>query len=268
MASLVTALKFTNYLVLNKLLLISVLQSIEYLPSIELKQNLMKTIITIIIAGLFFTTGFAQYIQYEHAGGRAAIYKKAKLKEVQRVGEFIPAIYWDAIKDISVEISGTCNGVQLKVSNNSDELSVMQRKLLASADFDTEVFVKVTLNYKDLADNSTKSKDIEYVITPGPESEAMFEGGEEKMQKYLTENYIKKITAIDLSKNSLPQITVAFTVNEDGQLTDIAIQRSSDPQLDKLILAALNNMPKWKPAENKGVKVKEKFKFSVGMGGC
>jgi TonB family protein len=227
----------------------------------------MKTIITIITC-LFFTTGFAQYIQYEHTGGRASIYKKEKLKQVQRVGEFIPAIYWDVIKDISVEISGTCNGVLLKASNIGDELSVMQRKLLASADFNSEVSIKVKLSYRDVADNTIKSKEHEYVITPGPDNEAVFPGGEKEMQNYLTDNYIKKIPGIGVSKN-FPPVTVAFTVNEDGQLTDIVIHRTSqDPEIDKLILTALNNMPKWKAAENKGVKVKEKFKFSVGTAGC
>jgi len=45
---------------------------------------------------------------------------------------------------------------------------------------------------------------------------------------------------------------------------------SGDQKTDKLLLKAINKMPKWKPAENSdGIKVKQEFEFSVGnCGGC
>ena len=61
------------------------------------------------------------------------------------------------------------------------------------------------------------------------------------------------------------QAIVSFTVNEDGKIADAIVSKSSgDAATDKLLLKAINKMPKWKPAETAdGTKVKQAFEFSV-----
>jgi TonB family protein len=63
---------------------------------------------------------------------------------------------------------------------------------------------------------------------------------------------------------------VEFTVNEDCEIANAQISKTSgDQETDELLLNVINQMPKWKPAENaKGRKVKQEFEFSVGNVGC
>ena len=88
------------------------------------------------------------------------------------------------------------------------------------------------------------------------------------MKEYLKENGIDKIS--EKALGIFQQALISFTVDTDGNITDAEIsQTSGDPETDKVLLDALNKMPKWKPAENsKGIKVKQEFEFSVGNGGC
>jgi TonB family protein len=63
---------------------------------------------------------------------------------------------------------------------------------------------------------------------------------------------------------------VLFTVSEAGEIVNTKISKTSgDAKTDKLMIEAINKMPKWKPAENaKGIKVAQEFEFGVGRGGC
>lgn len=88
------------------------------------------------------------------------------------------------------------------------------------------------------------------------------------MTQYLRENAINKIP--ETTSKQLQQALVGFTVNEKGAIANVQISKTSgDPNTDKLLLEAINKMPKWRPAEDsKGVKVKQEFEFSVGNVGC
>ena len=102
-----------------------------------------------------------------------------------------------------------------------------------------------------------------------PETEAQYLGGYQLLKQYLKENAIDKIS--ETNAKQLQLATVRFTINEEGQIIDAQIFKTSeDEKIDKLLLEAINKMPKWKPAENfNGIKVKQKFEFSVGnIVGC
>lgn len=107
------------------------------------------------------------------------------------------------------------------------------------------------------------------MVTVVPETEAEYPGGFKQLTEYLTENFINKIS----EKNALERIRqaiVKFTVNEEGQIVDAKIFKTSkDPKTDKLLLEAINKMPKWSPAKNAmGIKVKQEISIPFGGGGC
>jgi len=86
----------------------------------------------------------------------------------------------------------------------------------------------------------------------------------QQMKAYLQEKAIDKI-----SKTTFEQIklaTVRFNINEEGQVLNAQIfQTSEDDTIDQLMLAAINDMPKWKPAETaEGTKIAQEFDFSMG----
>ncbi|MBK6838306.1 MAG: hypothetical protein IPG90_08535 [Bacteroidetes bacterium] len=79
---------------------------------------------------------------------------------------------------------------------------------------------------------------------------------------------INKITELETGQQL--EGVVRFTVNEEGEIIDPKIKvTTNNPKSDKLLLDAIRNMPKWKPATNsQGGKMKQDFEFAMGTGGC
>ena len=109
---------------------------------------------------------------------------------------------------------------------------------------------------------------MNYSATVIPETEAEYPGGNQQMTQYLKENAIDKIP--EISSKQIQQTLVEFTVNEKGETANAKIIKTSgDSETDKLLIEAINKMPKWSPAkDSKGRKVKQEFEFSVGSSGC
>lgn len=59
------------------------------------------------------------------------------------------------------------------------------------------------------------------------------------------------------------RVVVYFTINENGQVTDPAIFRSVEKDLDKEAIRIIKSMPRWIPGEQKGKKVKVRFTLPV-----
>jgi len=174
---------------------------------------------------------------------------------------------------VSIEILATCQGKSLASQSTSNELTAEQKNILNTADLGTDIRIKIKFNYKNWANNNLKTdkkiKEGEYLVTVVPETEAKYPGGFKQLTAYVTEIIFNKSSKTG-SFGKIQQAIVKFTVNEEGQVVGTKLFKSSiDPQIDKLILDAINKMPKWKPAENpKGIKVKQEFSIPFGGDGC
>lgn len=237
-----------------------------------------KSLYTTLLA-LVFITAYSQprFFGFEHPGGRAAIVKKEKLKEAQLMRDVIPAYYspyWNTLMDrVSVEMSATCNGKALVVVSKNDTLNADQKNILSTADQGTEILIKIRFKLKNTvtknSDAYDKIEELEYALTSGPDVEAQFPGGDSRISSYLEESVFKRVSET-ITADKLSQVAVAFSINEEGKAVHVKIYRSSaNPEIDKLVLDAIANMPAWSPAENsKGKKIKQNFIFSLGGGGC
>ena len=95
--------------------------------------------------------------------------------------------------------------------------------------------------------------------------------GVEKLMKYIrtsTDNYWKK--RYPKGKPVYPcepgvsgRVIVSFVINENGQVTDPAVLRHVDKDLDKEAIRIIKSMPRWIPGEHKGKKVKVRFTLPV-----
>jgi len=87
--------------------------------------------------------------------------------------------------------------------------------------------------------------------------EAEFKGGEEAWLAYIKKNTDKDL-AISRDKNgAVPGVEIEFTIDEEGQVTNPKITRSSGHKnIDKDALRVISDSPKWSPAisYNKAVK--------------
>lgn len=168
----------------------------------------------------------------------------------------------------SVEIKTTCNKKVKSAFSKDDVLSLEQKENLKNVDLASEVAITIVYNYVDpLTKKSTKNK-INVVYNVVPEVEAEFPGGMLQMTKYLKENCVNKIPV--LVQKNISRSGVRFTVNENGEVDDVKIFKSSgDVKVDALLLETVNRMPKWNSAKDgNGKNVKQEFVFNIGKEGC
>ncbi len=180
--------------------------------------------------------------------------------------------YSRLIEYVAVEISATSNNEVLKAQSTSDVLTPQQRAILNNADLNTNIVIEIRFKFKKLlADNrgvhNDKIMNGGVVFTVVPEIEAEFPGGFKQLTNYLTENIVSRVTE-KLAAEKLQFAAVKFTVDENGLVVDAKVIRTSSvAKTDKLILDAINKMPKWKPAGNsKGEKLKQEFTIPFGDG--
>lgn len=186
--------------------------------------------------------------------------------------------YNKIIDYLSVNISSTHNGKTHTAHSSNDQLSLEQKRILATADLNTDITVKVKFKYKDLVNGASgnESKVIEgkVSITVVPETEAQFPGGYTALRDQLTKAVMSKLpsggAAESLYADKIARSVVKFTVDEEGKVLDASVSRTStDSFLDVLLVDALYHLPKWKPAKNaKGQAVTQQFHFSMGSDGC
>ena len=197
--------------------------------------------------------------------------KQGKMNEAKFLHDFIDGYPANWVTDyVSVEILATCNGNVRKAVSTNDRLSTEQKNILNTVDLSTDIVTIVKYKYKNSVTDNSENHEMYISMTVIPDIEAEYFGGYPQMTKYLKGNIIDKIS--ETTHRLFQEGIVIFTVNEEGEIVNAKISKTSgDPETDKLLVEAINKMPKWRPAKNsKGIKVKQEFEFHVGAGleGC
>ena len=59
------------------------------------------------------------------------------------------------------------------------------------------------------------------------------------------------------------RVTLRFTVNADGSVSNVTVLRGVDPSLDKEAVRVVSKSPKWKPGKQRDRAVKVNYTFPV-----
>ena len=239
-----------------------------------MSKKLFLTLATVLFIGVttFAQTSFpndrSKDLEYVVHGIYSRPVKKEKLIDAKSLSDIIDDYPNNWITSyVSVEILGTCKGKAMKAVTANDKLSKEQINILNTIDLASDVVINVKYNYKEPITNTNENNTMHVVMTVVPEKEAEYIGGYEHLITYLKE---KSRNIIPIQHSNKVQLTVRFTINEGGEITNAKIaDTSGDSKTDKLLLEVISKMPNWRPAENiKGIKVKQDFKFSIGKSGC
>ena len=98
-----------------------------------------------------------------------------------------------------------------------------------------------------------KNQQVFDVVEKMPE----YPGGQAALFEYLQKNV--KYPADAEKKKVEGRVLVTFVVNTDGSITDIEVVRKTFPWLDAEAVRVISGMPRWKPGEQKGQKVRVKY---------
>lgn len=234
----------------------------------------------LIIAPLLFMLCFNAFSQvttnsqdlvFEVSGKHNNSIKKEKLIAAKSITDIIPNYPSTWINDyISIEVMVISNGTRIQAYSTNPMLNVEQVNLLNKADISSDIVINIAYTTPNAVSSETEKSVMHYTTTLVPDTEAEYTSGYEQMTKYIRENAINKI---DAANPKFVSAIVKFTVNEQGEIADVQISRTSGHEnTDKLLVETITKMPKWKPAQNsKGEKVKQRFEFSLNspnIGGC
>lgn len=93
------------------------------------------------------------------------------------------------------------------------------------------------------------------------EEKATFPGGQAAMMKWLGNNI--KYPEIAQQNGTEGKVTVKFTVEKDGSISNPTIAKGVDKDLDREAIRVVKKMPHWKPGKNNGVAVRSYFYLPV-----
>ena len=132
----------------------------------------------------------------------------------------------------------------------------IEETTIVSAD-DQADFVEITDDVPIVVEEPEKEEEIFQVVENQPE----FPGGVGELMKYLQKNI--KYPAICQEQGIQGRVIVQFVVNSDGSIVDAQVIKPVNPHLDKEAVRVVNAMPKWKPGEQRGKKVRVRFTLPV-----
>jgi len=151
---------------------------------------------------------------------------------------------------------------------NGDALSENQIKLLRSVDHSKHFLIRANYKKDGASSNDTEDYHFSPHYTVVPEKQATYADGLDSLLKYLKDNKSKDTEIIDTKK--LQAVKASFTINKDGSLTDIELDRTTNyPALDLELTELIKNIPgEWEPAKNtNGEKVDQVLVLSFGLEG-
>jgi len=163
----------------------------------------------------------------------------------------------------SVDIETIHRGKVKHTISKNDILTRAQKDAMRTAD--TGADIVVTVNY--IPENTLAQKDpkeLRFTFTIDPAKNAQFPDGQQEMDQYLREKVIDLIPTGYFRGFAMAAVT--FTVNEEGEITDVQLFESSkDTSIDQLLLKAIREMPCWEPAEyGNGLRVGQELALTVG----
>ena len=145
---------------------------------------------------------------------------------------------------------------QAEVLNIVEDDAEIEETTIVSAEDQAE-FVEITDDVPIVVEEPEKEEEIFQVVENQPE----FPGGMAELMKYLQKNI--KYPTICQEQGIQGRVIVQFVVNSDGSIVDPQVVKPVNPYLDKEALRVVSSMPKWKPGEQRGKKVRVRFTLPV-----
>ena len=109
--------------------------------------------------------------------------------------------------------------------------------------------------------DTTSGKDTSKMVTV--QLEASFPNGLVGWRKYLERNLKTPDRFMDVINNGRATVVVSFTVDTDGTISDVFLDKSVEWSVDMEAQRVIRNGPKWQPATQNGRKVKYRQRQSI-----
>lgn len=244
-------------------------------PSRNIKAILTIAVLAaILIIGFWLKTRYDEY-QMAHAKNDAVTElstlnqpKKEKAK-VQRKVEVEQKK--EVVKEVKSSIKFTAPVIkkdnevkpedEMKTQDQLMQTNTAIGALDVKGNSDAGEVLKVTQRVADEPVKAEPKPEVENKVFDVVEQMPSFPGGNAALMKYLNENIKYPVVAQENGVSG--RVVVSFVVERDGSITDVNVERSVDPSLDRESVRVVKAMPRWIPGKQNGSAVRVKFRVPV-----
>lgn len=140
-----------------------------------------------------------------------------------------------------------------------DDDIVVDTDLFISLEDDANLGVEIMDYVSDVYEEVIEEEAIPFMMV---EEKPSFMGGDaNKFSKWVGENMVYPEIA---RENGIQgRVTLQFTIEADGSLTNIKVIRGVDPSLDKEAVRVVSTSPKWTPGKQRDKAVRVVYNFPV-----
>ncbi len=106
------------------------------------------------------------------------------------------------------------------------------------------------ISFASFAQDKNQAVEVKSTIASGFDKCAMYPGGENGMNTFIHKNIDYPMAAIKSGKEG--NVTVQFTVNTDGTVSNVKVVKGLEPNLDAEAIKVVSKMKGWTPAMKGG----------------
>ncbi|GEM_PF-4796734 len=106
------------------------------------------------------------------------------------------------------------------------------------------------ISFASFAQDKNQAIEVKSTIASGFDKCAMYPGGENGMNTFIHKNIDYPMAAIKSGKEG--NVTVQFTVNTDGTVSNVKVVKGLEPNLDAEAIKVVSKMKGWTPAMKGG----------------
>jgi protein TonB len=154
---------------------------------------------------------------------------------------------------------------QVKIPVLSDQIDIVEDDIKVDDDMfqnledDSNVGVEIMDYKEEVVEEEVEEEAIPFQLV---EEKPSFNGGDaNEFSKWVNQNLVYP----EIAKENGVQgrVTLQFTVNPDGRVSNVKVLRGVDSSLDKEAVRVVSMSPKWKPGKQRDRAVKVTYTFPV-----
>lgn len=125
------------------------------------------------------------------------------------------------------------------------------------------IMTALSMNAQIVIEEHVKENNLELLgsVSDFVEEPPQFPGGPSALFEYISKNIKYPIVAEENGVQG--RVLVTIIVEKDGSITDVKVEKSVDPYLDKEAQRLVKSMPHWIPGKQNGEPVRVKYTVPV-----
>ncbi len=151
-----------------------------------------------------------------------------------------------------------------KIPVLSDQIDIVDDNIeiedsFISLEDDANMGVEIMDYVEEVQEQVVEEEEIPFQLV---EEKPSFNGGDaNEFSKWVNQRLVYPEIAKENGVSG--RVTLAFTVNADGSVSNVRVVRGVDPALDKEAVRVVSSSPKWKPGKQRDRAVKVSYIFPV-----